>query len=612
MRRRISLALVVCLALSCVGLAEMNRQLWDTGSVNENLQGVADFHADKRPDMTGFDPAPDIEDVMEESWFGDRADSYYGNLWGWVTIPESGSYTWHIHGDNHSILYISTDENWENVQEVASVDGWSNIGEWTGAANGGANTVSEPMTYTAGQVLAVWAIMVEGGGGDNLGIGWTMPGSSTIEYISDHVTIIPPAPTKAKSPSPDSGTVDVPRDTALSWVAGKFAAAHDVYLGTVFADVNEASRADPRGVLVSEGQSDITYTPPDVLEFGQTYYWRIDEVNAPPDSTIYKGKIWEFTVEPFSYAVEGIIATSNGVSEPDAGPEKTVDGSGLNAAGQHSIEATDMWLALPPAEPLQVQYEFDQVYKLDEMLVWNYNVQFELMLGFGLKDVTVEYSADGVEWTLLGDVEFAQATARADYEANTVIDFGGQPVKYVRLTVNSGWGPLGQFGLSEVRFMYVPAHAREPQPADLATGASVGTALTWRAGREAVTHDVYLGTDAEALELVGSVDETSYTPGNLEFGLDYYWRIDEVNEADAITTWGGAVWSFQTEAYAVIDDMESYNDEDRRIYDFWLDGFVNGTGSTVGYFEAPFAERTIVNSGSQSMPLEYANDGSPF
>ncbi|MHC4521671.1 MAG: DUF1349 domain-containing protein, partial [Planctomycetota bacterium] len=36
------------------------------------------------------------------------------------------------------------------------------------------------------------------------------------------------------------------------------------------------------------------------------------------------------------------------------------------------------------------------------------------------------------------------------------------------------------------------------------------------------------------------------------------------------------------------------------------------TGSTVGYFEAPFAERTIVNGGSQSMPLEYANDAAPF
>ena len=155
MKRRVILVLLIGLCLSCVGLADMNRQIWDTGAVSESLTGVRDFHADKRPDMTGYDPAPDIEDVMTESWFGDRADNYYANLWGWVTIPESGSYTWYIHADNHSVLYVSTDESWENVAEVASVDGWSNIEEWENPANGGANTASEPMTYAAGQTLAV-------------------------------------------------------------------------------------------------------------------------------------------------------------------------------------------------------------------------------------------------------------------------------------------------------------------------------------------------------------------------------------------------------------------------------------------------------------------------
>jgi hypothetical protein len=62
----------------------------------------------------------------------------------------------------------------------------------------------------------------------------------------------------------------------------------------------------------------------------------------------------------------------------------------------------------------------------------------------------------------------------------------------------------------------------------------------------------------------------------------------------------------------VIDDFESYDDDENRIFDTWLDGFANGTGSTVGYFEAPFAETTVVNSGSQSMPLEYDNATAPF
>lgn len=40
------------------------------------------------------------------------------------------------------------------------------------------------------------------------------------------------------------------------------------------------------------------------------------------------------------------------------------------------------------------------------------------------------------------------------------------PVKYMRLNVTSGYGARGQFGPSKVRFLYIPAQAREPRPAD--------------------------------------------------------------------------------------------------------------------------------------------------
>ncbi|MHC4520578.1 MAG: discoidin domain-containing protein, partial [Planctomycetota bacterium] len=404
----------------------------------------------------------------------------------------------------------------------------------------------------------------------------------------------------------------VPRDTVLAWQASETAVAHDVYFGTSFDDVSAADRANPLGVLVSEGQDATTYDPDGLLDFGQTYYWRVDEVNGAPDYTIFPGAVWSFTAEPFAYPITGVVATSNGASDADVGPGKTVDGSGLNADDQHSTDATDMWLAVPGAEPLQIQYEFDGLYKLHEMLVWNYNVQFELMLGFGLKDVTVEYSENGTDWTLLGDTELAQATAKSDYAANTTVAFEGVAARYVRLTVNSGYGSMGQFGLSEVRFTFIPATAREPQPADGQTALLVDATLGWRAGRSAVTHNVYLGTAPEALALTDAVSEASYVPGNLEYGHTYYWRIDEVNEADAVSVWEGDLWSFATEEYAVIDDMERYDDEENLIFDTWIDGFINDTGSTVGYFEAPFAEQTIVNGGGQSMPLEYDNSAAPF
>jgi Concanavalin A-like lectin/glucanases superfamily len=414
----------------------------------------------------------------------------------------------------------------------------------------------------------------------------------------------------AGAPNPEDAQTDVLRDVVLSWEAGPFAAAHDVYLGTTFEDVNDADRVRPMGVLISRNQTATTYAPETVLEFGQTYHWRVDEVNAAPDNTIFKGDMWSFTVEPFAYPVENIVATSNATSEPDFGPEKTVDGSGLDAEDQHSTANTDMWTGTPPTgETAYILYEFDGTYKLHEMQVWNYNVMFEPLLGFGFKDVTIEYSENGQDWTVLADVQFAQATARADYAANTVVDLEGIAAKSIRLTANSTYGVTGQVGLSEVRLLSIPVQPREPEPADGATDVSVDTMLDWRAGREATAHEVHFGTDAEALALLDTVAESQYDPGTLDLGTTYYWQIAEVNEAEAISAWAGPLWSFASQEYIVVDDFESYDDEENRIFDVWLDGFANETGSTVGYFDAPFAERTIVHSGRQSMPLAYDNTG---
>jgi concanavalin A-like lectin/glucanase superfamily protein/F5/8 type C domain-containing protein len=423
----------------------------------------------------------------------------------------------------------------------------------------------------------------------------------------------------AGDPVPADEATDVLRDAALSWAAGEFANTHDVYLGTTFDDVNDADRANPADILVSQGQTGTSYVSQGVFGYGQTYYWRVDEVNAAPDNTIFKGNVWSFTVEPFGYAVENIIATASD-SGANADIENTVNGSGLNENDEHSIDDTAMWLGTGNGvDPVWIQYEFDRTYKLHELLVWNYNVQFELMLGFGLKDVTIEYSADGVEWTVFGDVEFAQATATANYTANTAIALDGIMAKYVRLTVISGHGILGQFGLSEVRFLYVPAHARLPEPADGTTDVSPTATLGWRAGRGVALHEVYLSTDeaavADGTALVDTVVQNSYPLSSLglEYGNTYFWKINEVNDAAAVTSWESDVWSFSAQEFFVVDDFESYtNDEGSRIYEAWLDGWVNETGSTVGYLEEPFAEQTIVSGGSQSMPLAYDNGVAPF
>ena len=420
---------------------------------------------------------------------------------------------------------------------------------------------------------------------------------------------------KASNPRPEDRATDVPRDVVLGWDPLETAATRDVYFGTAYGDVNDASRANPGTVLVSRGQTATTFAPAG-LEYGQTYYWRIDEVNATPDGTIFKGDVWSFTTEPYAYPITSITATASS-AQTGMGPDRTVDGSGLGADDEHSTELTQMWMSTG-TQPNWIQYEFDKVYQLHELWVWNSNSLLESIMGLGARNVKIEYSLDGNVWTELEGVpEFARATGMPTYTHNTTVSFGGVSAKYVKLTIAKSWGGMSaQTGLSEVRFFYVPVQARAPQPTEGAKNVSVATDLTWRPGREAQSHKVYFGVDAAAVAAgtLPAVTQTehSYTPAALEFGTTYHWRVDEVG---ATGTCEGNLWSFTTQEYATIEDFESYNDKDRRIFDTWLDGWVNNTGSTVGYAEAvqgTFGERTIIHSGGQSMPLQYDNTASPF
>jgi len=420
----------------------------------------------------------------------------------------------------------------------------------------------------------------------------------------------------ASKPAPADGAVDVPRDQTLSWNAGEFAKTHDVYLGTVVADVQNADRANSLNVLVSRGQDADSCDPPAVLELGKTYYWRIDEVNAAPSTTIFKGDVWHFTVEPYSYPIQNVTATASS-SNKGMEPQRAVDGSGLNAADEHSTVATEMWLsAKGAAQPAWIQFTFDRTYKLDQMWVWNSNQALESVLGFGAKSVLVEYSEDAATWTTLGEFEFTQAGG-APAAHDTTVDFGGTVAQYVKLTIKSNWGGiLPQFGLSEVRFYAIPVLAREPNPAPAAAGVNPQVPLGWRAGREAVSHQVYLSTDQQQVidgtAPVSTVSDNTYE-APVTLGQTYYWKVVEVNDAVTPKSWEGDVWSFTTGDSLVVDDFESYTDEkDKEIFGTWTDGYSSGSsGSQVGYLQAPFAERALVHGGQQAMPMTYDNNKTP-
>ncbi|UCF17859.1 MAG: LamG domain-containing protein, partial [Phycisphaerales bacterium] len=167
-----------------------------------------------------------------------------------------------------------------------------------------------------------------------------------------------------------------------------------------------------------------------------------------------------------------------------------------------------------------------------------------------------------------------------------------------------------------------PLLAWSPHPMNAATpDIDNALPLTWTRGDSASSHEVYFGLDKDTVTGAdtsdatgiyrGSQTGTSFSPAEgVEWGGGpYYWRIDENNSDGTVTK--GRVWSFTVADFILVDDFESYTDDDgnnEAIWQTWVDGFdVPTNGAQAGYLVPPYAEQTIVHGGLQSMPLLYDN-----
>jgi len=175
--------------------------------------------------------------------------------------------------------------------------------------------------------------------------------------------------------------------------------------------------------------------------------------------------------------------------------------------------------------------------------------------------------------------------------------------------VNIWQGRVWRFTVDDGKATYL-------SPANSSSDIAREVTLSWSPGIVGASHDVYLGTDLDAVgdantssaEFSGNQalgNESYDPPGLLDLGRTYYWRIDEVNPGYADSK--GDVWSFTVVRCIVVDDMESYctgSGCDNRIYDTWIDYWINLTGSIIGLGVAP----DPVHGGSQSMMFDYDND----
>ncbi len=154
-----------------------------------------------------------------------------------------------------------------------------------------------------------------------------------------------------------------------------------------------------------------------------------------------------------------------------------------------------MWITAggPPA---WIRFEFDKVHKLDEMWVWNCNQLVEPFVGFSAKNVVIEYSAEGQTGDAGGNARIWQSQRSEHLHGQHHGRFRRGPGPVRQADHREAGRRTLPTGLSEVRFFSIPVQAREPQPADAATDVSVETRLSWRPGREAITHRCTWATTA--------------------------------------------------------------------------------------------------------------------
>jgi len=372
----------------------------------------------------------------------------------------------------------------------------------------------------------------------------------------------------ARRPDPADGAMHKDTWVTLSWMPGDLAVSHDVYMGEDFGDVNKATR--------------------------DSEFFRSNQALA-------------FYVAGFpGYAYpDGLIPGMTYYWRIDE----------VNDADPNSPWKGEVWsFSVPPKTAYNPSpADGAELVALNAKLTWT--------VGYG---AILSYVIFGEDFDEVSNAGIGIPSGTASYTPGPL-----QLAKTYYWRVDEFDGTDTHKG--DIWSFTTEGAVTGPNPVDGAVDVSPTQALTWIAGAVAASHDVYFGTDADAVknattaspEYKGpkALGEESYDPGRLSLTTTYYWRIDEVNATNPDSPWAGNVWSFTTGDYFVIDDFEDYNAADNQIWYAWHDGLGygspgsdpyfagNGTGSAVGDETTDsYTEETIVHGGNQSMPVAYDNN----
>ena len=389
-------------------------------------------------------------------------------------------------------------------------------------------------------------------------------------------------------------------DVTLSWTPGFGAKLHTVYFGDNFDEVDTAAGGLPQAVA--------TFSAPSPLEPDKIYYWRVDEFDV---AATHKGPVWSFTTAGEGGGIKGEYF------------------QGMSPVGNPAVTRTDPQIDFNWGDPGGPDPSVG-----DDNFSARWTGQVEAV--FTETYTFYTNSDDGVRLWVDGKQLVNNWTDHAATENRGTIDLvAGQTYSLVMEFYENGGGAVAELRWSSpsTSKQLIPSaalsylvSANGPRPASGTIGVKHVSDLAWSPGEFAASHEVYFGTDADAVanatkasaEYIGSkaLGDESLDPGMLSWDTTYYWRVDEVNATNPDSPWVGNVWTFNTGDFLVVDDFEAYNDIDppdpasHRIFDNWIDGFGTTTnGALVGNDLPPYAEQTVVHGGAQSMIYRYNNVG---
>ncbi|MBL7187737.1 MAG: hypothetical protein ISS70_15550 [Phycisphaerae bacterium] len=408
-------------------------------------------------------------------------------------------------------------------------------------------------------------------------------------------------PKTAYNPSPADGAKFADPNVVLTWVAGFDAKLHTAYFGDNFDDVNSAAGGMPL--------ADAAYVP-GTLELEKVYYWRVDQFDG---AETHKGEIWSFTTTKAGgglkaeYFNNTLLSGEPVVTRVD--PEIDFNWSNGDVPGENSPEASinvNNFGARWTGE-LEVDLTDSYVFSINANNGFRLWLDGEPIVNYWDNPTTSTRQSNPIE--LIGGKTYS---VRMDYSE-------GDDVAIAQLFWQSG---TRQEQIIPSGALQPLSRAGDPSPYNGAMGVTQVITPTWRPSETASSHQVYFGTDAEAVknataaspEYKGSkaLGAETLDPGKLAWQTTYYWRVDEVDNTNSPVA--GKVWSFTTGDFLLIEDFESYNDLNpddpgsNRIFAAWIDGFGTTTnGALVGNDVAPFMELSTVHGGFQSLPYSYDN-----